>query len=74
MTKSKFKVMIEKGQDGYFVGEVPALPGCYSQGRTVSELMQNIKEAIELYLETLEELKAKPQKKFFQVKEVVVNA
>ena len=42
------------GEGGYWV-EVPALPGCYSQGETVEETLQNIREAIELYLEVLEE-------------------
>jgi len=69
-----FKILVEEGQDGYFIGEVPELPGCYSQGRTVKELMVNIKEAIELYLESMEVLNKKPQKRFFEIKEVVVNA
>jgi len=44
--EKKFKVIVEKGIDGYFIAEVPELPGCYSQGKTVKELMENIKEAI----------------------------
>ena len=47
----KFKVIIEKGEDGWYVVEVPALPGCISQGKTKKEALENIKEAIELYLE-----------------------
>ncbi|WP_045214267.1 type II toxin-antitoxin system HicB family antitoxin [Desulfonatronovibrio magnus] len=43
-----FYVVIEKDEDGYFVGEVPALRGCYSQGKTIEELMQNMKEVIEM--------------------------
>jgi len=69
-----FKILVEEGQDGYFIGEVPELPGCYSQGKTVQELMVNIKEAIELYLESMESLSKKPQKRFFEIKDVVVNA
>ena len=45
-----FYVVIEKDEDGYFVGEVPALRGCYSQGKTIEELMQNMKEVIEMCL------------------------
>jgi predicted RNase H-like HicB family nuclease len=45
------KVVIEKGEDGYFVASVPALKGCWSQGRTREEALTNIREAIELYLE-----------------------
>jgi len=47
----EFYVMIERDEDGYFVGEVPQLPACYSQGKTLDELMENIREAIELCLE-----------------------
>ena len=72
--EKKFKVLVEKGLDGYFVGEALDLPGCYSQGKTVRELLNNMQEAIELYLETLVDLNKKPHKKFFEIKEVVVNA
>ncbi|HLD72969.1 MAG TPA: type II toxin-antitoxin system HicB family antitoxin [Candidatus Nanoarchaeia archaeon] len=50
MTK-KFTVLIEQDEDGVYVGKVPELPGCLSQGDTLDELLKNIKEAIELYLE-----------------------
>ncbi len=51
----KFDVVImEDVETGGYVGIVPSLPGCYSQGESVDELMKNIKEAIELYLETLD--------------------
>ena len=49
----KFRVMIEPDEDGVFVAQVPALPGCLSQGRTRSEALDNIKEAIAAYLESL---------------------
>ncbi len=45
------KVNVEKGEDGYFVAHVPALKSCWSQGRTREEALENIKEAIDLYLE-----------------------
>ena len=47
----KFKVIIREGEGGWYVVEVPALPGCISQGKTTEEALENIKEAIELYLE-----------------------
>jgi len=47
----EFYVVIEKDEDGYFVGEVPQLKGCYTQGKTLDELMTNIKEVIEMCLE-----------------------
>lgn len=50
----KYRVMIEQDEDGMFVAEVPALPGCISQGQTREEAVENIKEAIALYLESLE--------------------
>ena len=51
MPSREFYVVVEKDEDGFHVGEVPQLKGCYSQGRTLDELMVNIKEVIELYLE-----------------------
>jgi len=51
MERREFYVLIEKDEDGFYVGEVPGLNGCYSQGRTIDELMQNIREAIALCLE-----------------------
>jgi predicted RNase H-like HicB family nuclease len=51
-TKREFYVIIERDEDGYYVGEVPQLQACYSQGETIDELMANIKEVIELCLET----------------------
>jgi len=47
----KFKVVIREGEDGWYVVECPSLPGCVSQGKTKKEALENIKEAIELYLE-----------------------
>ncbi|MHB8766042.1 MAG: type II toxin-antitoxin system HicB family antitoxin [Deferrisomatales bacterium] len=45
------KVVIEKGQDGFYSAHCPALKSCWSQGRTKEEAVENLKEAIELYLE-----------------------
>ena len=45
------KVLIERGEDGYFVTQCPSLKSCWSQGRTREEALQNIREAVELYLE-----------------------
>ncbi len=49
--KTDFYVVIERDEDGFFVGEVPQLSACYSQGKTLDELLNNIREAIELCLE-----------------------
>ncbi len=50
----KYRVIIEQDEDGIYVAEVPALPGCISQGKTRVETVINIKEAIAVYLESLE--------------------
>jgi predicted RNase H-like HicB family nuclease len=49
----KYRVLIEQDEDGVFVADVPALPGCISQGKTRAEALNNIQEAIEAYLESL---------------------
>jgi predicted RNase H-like HicB family nuclease len=47
--------LIYPGEDGFWVAEVPSLPGCISQGETRDETLLNIKTAIRLYIEALEE-------------------
>ena len=47
----EFFVVVERDEDGFYVGEVPQLRACYSQGRTIDELLANMKEVIELALE-----------------------
>ena len=49
----KATVIIEKDEDGYYA-YVPELEGCQSQGDTLDEVMQNIQEAFELYVETMD--------------------
>jgi predicted RNase H-like HicB family nuclease len=46
-----FQVVIERDEEGFLVASVPVLPGCHTQARSLDELMERIKEAIELYLE-----------------------
>ena len=48
-----FRVIIEPEEDGIFVAECPALPGCVSQGHTRDEAIKNIREAIQGYLRSL---------------------
>jgi len=50
----KLRVIIENDEAGYFVAEVPALPGCISQGKTKAEALKNIREAVEGWLEVME--------------------
>ena len=49
-----FKVLIEQDEDGVFIASVPAIPGCHTQGKTYEEVVENVKEAIELCLEVAE--------------------
>lgn len=49
----RFRVIITQDEDGYYVAEVPALPGCISQGKTREETILNIKDAIAGYLASL---------------------
>jgi predicted RNase H-like HicB family nuclease len=49
----KYRVIIEKDEDGVLVARVPDLPGCATEGKTKPELMKNVKEAIQAYLEEL---------------------
>lgn len=50
----KYRVLIHRDEDGVFVAEVPALPGCVTQGPTRDEAAANAREAIALYIESLE--------------------
>jgi predicted RNase H-like HicB family nuclease len=50
--KKKFSVLVEKDEDGYYVATVSTLPGCHTQARSMDQLLDRIKEAIEAYLES----------------------
>ncbi len=56
-----YAVVAHEDPDGGFWAEVPALPGCYSQGDTEAELMDNIREAIAGVLEVMKEQGAQPE-------------
>ena len=49
----KYRILIEVDEDGMFVAECPSLPGCVSQGKTRTEAIKNIQDAIKGYLESL---------------------
>ncbi len=51
----KLKVVLEPSEEGGFTVFVPSLPGCISEGNTLEEALKNIKEAIELYFEPVED-------------------
>ncbi len=75
MNKMKFNIVLEEDlEDGGYIVHCPALKGCWSQGDTAEEALQNIKEAIAGYLKTLNEramLNVKIQNKV-QIREVAV--
>ena len=50
-----YTILIHQAEEGGFWSEVPALPGCYSQGETIDETLRNSKEAIEVHLQALKE-------------------
>jgi len=55
-------VVVERDQEsGWLVGEVTELPGCYTQARDMVELEKNIREAIQVYLETTQDVQPFPQ-------------
>lgn len=48
---TEYTIVIEKDEDGYYVGSVPALPGCHTQGKSIDQLLERMEEAIALWLE-----------------------
>ena len=48
----KYTIIIEKDEEGWYISEVVELPGCHTQGKTVSELLERTEEAIKAYLGT----------------------
>ncbi len=57
----EFNIVIEKDEDGWFVASVPEIQGCYTQAKTIPQLLERIKEAIEVCLEADGEI-VKPMK------------
>jgi predicted RNase H-like HicB family nuclease len=49
------QILVYPGEDGFWVAECPSLPGCISQGTTREEAVKNIREAIEMYVDVLDE-------------------
>ena len=55
----EFDVVLLEDETGGYIAIVPALPGCHTQGDTLEDLMENVREAIDLYMETLTEQEKK---------------
>jgi antitoxin HicB len=49
----RYRILLEQDEDGIFIAECPALPGCVSQGNTRAEALKNIQDAIKGYIESL---------------------
>ncbi len=62
----KYKVSLKETEEGYAVW-VPGLPGCWSQGQTEAQALENIKDAIQAYLETAEELCKGKESRYVEV-------
>ena len=64
----KLQIVLEPSDEGGFTATVPSLPGCISEGNTQKEAVKNIKEAIELYLEPIEDdIEYNPKAKILEV-------
>ena len=63
----KFRVVIHEAKEGGYWAEVLSLPGYFSQGKTKDEVMENVKEAIEAYLESVEKENLKSINKKFSI-------
>ena len=56
MPDYKFTVVVERDEDGLYIASVPLLQGCYTQGETYEEALENIKDAVRLHIEARKEL------------------
>ena len=68
----KLKIVLEPSDEGGFTAYVPTLPGCISEGETVDEATANLREAIELYLEPVEDDLTEAQAEGVEILELVV--
>jgi predicted RNase H-like HicB family nuclease len=67
--QKKFTIVITREKDGLYIGNVPELPGCHTQAKTLDQLVERVKEAIELYLE-VKKIKKSDYKSFIGIQTV----
>ncbi|GHV35254.1 HicB family protein [Synergistales bacterium] len=67
----EYYMLIERDEDGCYVGSIPELSGCHTQGKTIDELIERMKEAITLYLDDMDE-SALPTSAFIGVQRISV--
>ncbi len=72
MIMRTFNVVVEKGEDGYFISEVIGLPGCHTQAKNLDQLMERTKEAIRVYLGAKKQ--EEPTLQFVGLQQVEVEA
>lgn len=65
----QFTILIEQDEGGMYVAKVPDIPGCYTQGKTISQVLERVKEAIQVCLESED---VKPMK-FIGLQQIQVN-
>ena len=65
-----YTVLVEQDEDGIYVAKVPDIPGCYTQGKTIPQVIERIKEAIQVCLESDKE--ERPQMKFIGLQQIEV--
>ncbi len=70
----KYPIVLENGLDGWIVVSCPSIPGCISQGRTRAEALTNIRDAIELMLEAIEEEGWEKPLEFLEVTTIDIEA
>ena len=67
-----FDILIEEGEDGFFIASVPALPGCHTQAKSLDVLMRRVRDAIRLYLDSSKE-NARLRTKVIGLQRIEVN-
>ena len=73
LMKKTLTVIVERDEEGWYVGSVPELPGCHTQAKTLDGLMERIKEAIELYLEVEPDILQEEKSQFVGIHHVEVS-
>lgn len=69
----EFDVVIEQDEDGYYVASVPGIAGCHTQAHSLDELMERVKEAIELCLEADARPPSAPNLRFVGIQRLTVD-
>ena len=62
----KYRVNLKKTEEGYSIW-VPGLPGCWSQGKSEAEALENVKDAISAYLETVDKLTVDKETRYVEI-------